>query len=47
MKTIIPDLGVVPRAQGAYVTEATGVKFRPGEESIRAAGASLIEHCIV
>ena len=34
-------------ADAAYVTELTGVTFRPAEESVRASAASLIEHGLV
>ncbi|GAB5518708.1 MAG: aldehyde reductase [Rhodothermales bacterium] len=43
LKTILPDLGVTPHARSAYVTELTGVPFRTAQETVHAAGASLIE----
>jgi dihydroflavonol-4-reductase len=46
-KTIIPDLGVAPVADNAYVTELTGMEFRSAAEAVRAAGQSLIDHSIV
>lgn len=34
IKAVIPDLGTFHTADGGYVSEITGVKFRPAEESI-------------
>ena len=44
LKSVIPDIGVVPAAENAYVSELTGVNFKPPEEAVRSAGESLIEH---
>ncbi|MEM1094196.1 MAG: NAD-dependent epimerase/dehydratase family protein [Bacteroidota bacterium] len=43
LKTILPDLGVTPHARSGYVTDLTGIRFRPARETVRDAGASLIE----
>jgi len=47
MKTVVPDIGLVALADTAYVTEMTGVSFRPAEEAVIAAGQSLIDHDVV
>ena len=47
LKTVIPDLGLTAKVDNAYVTEMTGVEFRPAEEAVRAAGQSLIDHSVV
>jgi len=47
MKTVVPDIGLVALADTAYVTEMTGVSFRPAEEAVIAAGQSLIDHAVV
>ena len=47
LSAILPDLGTVPLADSRYVSELTGVTFRPAAEAVRAAGASLIEHKLV
>jgi len=47
LKSVIPDLGVVPVADNAYVLELTGVNFKPTEEAVRSAGQSLIENSLV
>lgn len=47
LKSVLPDMGVRPIADNTYVTEITGVKFRPSEEAVRAAGQSLIDHLLV
>jgi len=44
LKSVIPDIGVVPIAENAYVSEITGANFKPAEEAVRSAGQSLIEH---
>ena len=44
LRTLRSDLGVVPRADSAYVTALTGIGFRPAHESVVAAGQSLIDH---
>ena len=47
LRAILPDLGTKPFADSRYVSELTGITFRPGAEAVRAAGASLIEHKLV
>jgi nucleoside-diphosphate-sugar epimerase len=47
MKNLIPDIGVKPIADAAYVTALTGVKFRPSREAVIAAGESLVKLGIV
>jgi dihydroflavonol-4-reductase len=47
MKTIVPDIGLVALAENDYVTEMTGVEFRPAEGAVIAAGQSLIDHSVV
>ena len=42
IRAVRPDLGVHPHAQCAYVTDLTGVSFRPAKESVADAGRSLI-----
>jgi dihydroflavonol-4-reductase len=41
LASVLPDLGVEPRADAAYVTALTGVKFRPAREAIIDAGRAL------
>ncbi len=43
LKSVISDLGIVPVADSAYVTELTGVAFRPAEEAVRSAADSLVK----
>ena len=43
LAAVIPDLGCAPHADTAYVTELTGVRFRPAREAAIAAGESLIK----
>lgn len=43
VRTILADLGVVPIADAKYVTDLTGVTFRPAHESVIAAGQSLVD----
>jgi dihydroflavonol-4-reductase len=43
LRTVIPDLNVIPQAEAAYVTELTGVTFRPSREAVIATGRSLID----
>ncbi len=45
--SIVPQLGRTLTADNAYVTELTGVHFRPAEEAVRAAGQSLIDHSVI
>ncbi len=47
MKSLIPDIGVKGNADTAYVTDLTGVKFRPSREAVIAAGESLVKLGIV
>ena len=47
LKSVLPDMGVRPISDNTYVTEITGVKFRPSEEAVRAAGQFLIDHMLV
>jgi hypothetical protein len=47
LKSVTPDLGVVSTAESAYVTELTGVCFRPAEEAVREAAQSLIAYSVV
>jgi nucleoside-diphosphate-sugar epimerase len=47
MKNLIPDIGVKPIADAAYVTALTGVKFRSAREAVIAAGESLVKLGIV
>lgn len=41
--SVVPDLGVRPVAENAYVTELTGVTFRPAREALVDAARSLVE----
>lgn len=43
LKSVIPDLGTRPEPDSAYVTARTGIRFRPPEEAVLAAGRSLID----
>ena len=47
LKSVIPDIGVKPVAENAYVIEMTGASFKTAEEAVRAAGQSLIDHSLV
>lgn len=47
LKSVVPDIGTRPVADTGYVTDMTGVAFRPAREAVLAAGLSLIEHGIV
>ena len=47
LKSVTADLGVVPHAESAYVSELTGITFRPAHESVIAAGQSLIDNGVV
>ncbi|MDH3297166.1 MAG: aldehyde reductase [Gemmatimonadota bacterium] len=44
LKGITPDLGVVPVTESAYVTELTGVTYRPAAEAVRAAARTILAH---
>jgi dihydroflavonol-4-reductase len=43
MRTILADMNVVPQAENEYVTELTGIRFRPSREAVIATGQSLLE----
>ncbi len=47
LKSVTPDLGVVPTAESAYVTDLTGVTFRSAQEAVRETARSLIEYAAV
>jgi dihydroflavonol-4-reductase len=47
LRSLTPNLGHVVRAESAYVTELTGVSFRPAAEAVRDAARSMIEHGVV
>jgi len=47
MGNILADIGVKPIADAAYVTQLTGIKFRPAREAVIAAGESLVKLGIV
>lgn len=47
LRSITSDLGRVRRARTAYVTEKTGIAFRPARDAVIAAAESLIEYGIV
>jgi dihydroflavonol-4-reductase len=47
VRSVLPDLGVRPVAETGYVTEVTGVTFRPPEKALVAGARSLIEHGVV
>ncbi len=47
LKSVIPDIGVRPVADNGYVTELTGVSFRPVEEAVQTAGQCLIDYSLV
>jgi dihydroflavonol-4-reductase len=47
MRAVTADLGVVAEADNDYVTELTGVRFRPAEEAVLAACQSLIDKALV
>ncbi|MEM9351499.1 MAG: NAD-dependent epimerase/dehydratase family protein [Planctomycetota bacterium] len=44
--SVLPDLGSIPHGENGYVTELTGIQFRPAAEAIRAASDSLLEHSL-
>ena len=41
LASVLPDLNVEPRVDAGYVTELTGVEFRPAREAIVEAGRAL------
>ena len=47
LRSVTPDLGVVPFMNSRYVTELTGVTFRNPEESVKAAAQSLLDNGVV
>ncbi len=47
LRTLRSDLGVVPHADSAYVTNLTDVRFRPAREAVVAAGQSLIDYGVI
>jgi dihydroflavonol-4-reductase len=47
LKSVIPDIGVKPVAENAYVIEMTGISFKPAEAAVRAAGQTFIDHSLV
>lgn len=47
LKSVTPDLGVVPITNSRYVTELTGVTFRKPGESVQAAAQSLLDFGVV
>lgn len=47
LQSVVADLGSRPRAETGYVTELTGVAFRPAREAVEAAGQSLFERGLV
>jgi dihydroflavonol-4-reductase len=44
VRAVVPNLGVRPVAESGYVTELTGVTFRPGREAVIDAARSLMEY---
>ena len=47
LKTVLPDLGARPIADSGYVSDLTGVEFRPAAESVLAAAQSVIDRGLV
>lgn len=47
LRSTVPDLDCRALAESGYVTELTGVAFRPGKEAVEAAGQSLFDHGLV
>ena len=47
LRALRSDLGVIPHADSAYVTALTGINFRPAQESVVAAGQSLIDYGVI
>ena len=47
LRSVTPNLGHVVRADTSYVTEITGVSFRPSGEAVREAARSMIECGVV
>lgn len=47
LRSLLADLGTRLEADSTYVTELTGVAFRPARESVRASGQSLADQGLV
>ena len=47
LRSITPDLNVWPIANSGYVSDMTGISFRPAEDAVKAAADSLIGHRLV
>jgi dihydroflavonol-4-reductase len=47
LRSVTPNLGHVVRSDSGYVTDLTGVSFRPSAEAVREAARSMIEHGVV
>jgi len=47
VRSVVGDLGARPQADSAYVTDLTGVTFRPASEAVRDSGKSLVELGVV
>ena len=47
LRSVTPDLGVIPITNSRYVTELTGVTFREPGESVQAAAQSLLDFGVV
>lgn len=47
LKSVTADLGRRRKARTAYVTEKTGIAFRPAREAVIAAAESLIEYGVI
>lgn len=47
LRTVMPDLGVRATAETGYVTDLTGVTFRPAREAVVATGQSLLANGVV
>lgn len=43
LKTVLPDMKAIPQASNQYVTDLTGITFRPAREAVIAAGESMID----
>lgn len=47
LRSLTPDLGVVPVADSGYVTDMTGVVFRPAAEAVRESGRTIVSHGLI
>lgn len=47
LKSVIPDIGVIPVAVSACGTELTGLRFRSAAKAVHAAAHFLIDNSIV